>query len=356
MPENTAEQACQTSLERWEDPSGSDEVKWTCYYGLYKIRSLAQDQFRVKFPWGGSGGILKGTPDIQSDDIDVPSAPLTSEAVEAFRTFLDTARQHLERESNRAWGAAESLTDEGLIEPAGTETASLGHDVNTAWDDVSQWTSAELASGILEAQAEPDMPRLRKMILIAEDTSFTVEQSIQLAPWFLDFAERRRDSDDPQDETAVLSAIRTGASMLTPDAADSVRSLLQPGHSIETSLVALKMLGRIFEAQPPTDVDQHTALAGEVSQIAKDLLTRYAITVSQSAAMAHLAIYALAAMASSETPRMVEIAQGLDAAWFTRRTQRKLRQLRDAWASRAAIVPDKPLDLLNEVIETLGVT
>ena len=115
------------------------------------------------------------------------------------------------------------------------------------------------------------------------------------------------------------------------------------------------MLGRIFEAQPPTDVDQHVALAGEARQIAESLLNRYAITVSQSAAMAHLAIYALAAMASSETYRIVEIAQGLGAAWFTRRTHRKLGELRDNWASSSVAVTDGPRGLLDGAIRMLEV-
>jgi hypothetical protein len=142
--------------------------------------------------------------------------------------------------------------------------------------------------------------------------------------------------------------------MLTPDAAAPLRSLLQPGHSIETSLVAVKMLGRIFEAQPPTDVDQHNDLANEVSQIAESLLNRHVIAVIQSAAKAHLAIYALAAMGSSATERMIEIAQGLNAVWFTKRTLHKLTELRDVWATRANNVPERPLALLEQVIEKLN--
>ena len=51
--------------------------------------------------------------------------------------------------------------------------------------------------------------------------------------------------------------------------------------------MTVKMLGRIFEAQPPADVDQYPELAAEVRQIAESLLNRYAIASSQSAAMAN---------------------------------------------------------------------
>ncbi len=241
-----------------------------------------------------------------------------------------------------------------LAESAAVERPLHGRDSETNADDISLWAPAVLAAEILQADAQSDLPRLRKMILLAEDTSFTVNDSSRLAPWFLNFAKRYRDSTDPHDEAVVLAAIRTGASMLAPDDADSLHPLLQPGHSVETSLVTVKMLGRIFEAQPPMDVDRHADLAEEVAQIAESLLNRYAITVSQSAAMAHLAIYALAAMASSETCRVVSIARDLGAAWFVRRLRRKLCELREVWANRTAVVPDAPRALLNRAIDVLG--
>jgi len=321
--------------------------------GAYRIVHLAQDQAVAYLPEGRIRGLWTPSTDIQSDDIDTPSVKLIFEGLNDA-AIIDVLTQYLGEQFYRAWESEESFTDEESMGSVAVERQVGDQDLDIATDDFSQWTSAQLASEILQAKTESDMPQLRKMILIAEDTDFTADQSSQLAPWFLNFAERHRDSSDPQDEAAVWSAIRTGASMLAPDAADGLCPLLQPGHSIETSLVAVKMLGRIFEAQPPTDVDQHIALAGEVRQIAESLLNRYAITVSQSAAMAHLAIYALAAMGSSEIHRMVEIVQGLGAAWFTRRAHRKLSELRNIWASRSATVSDEPRALLDRVIKTFG--
>ena len=320
-------------------------------YGAYTINPIAHGDVIASFPDGSVRGPWTSQGDTQSDSIDAPSVKLISEELHAV---IDVMKRYRGEQFNRAWESVESSGDEEPPESHPVKKPTSSQDIDTTPDDVSQWTSAQLTSDILQAKAESNMPKLREMILIAEDTGFTADQSGRLAPWLLSYAERHRDSCDPQDEAAVWSAIRTGASMLTQDAADDLRPLLQPGHSIETSLVALKMLGRIFEAQPPTDVDQHLAIAGDVRQIAESLLNRYAITVSQSAAMAHLAIYALVAMASSETQQMVEIAQELDAAWFTRRTHRKLDELRDIWASRSATVSDKPRALLDRVIETLG--
>jgi len=351
MAENAAEKWSHPLLPEEEELSALDEAGWEFRNGPYRYRGPVQGQVCFELPW--EDGILRVNADVQSDSIDAPSRKFIPERV------LAAAIDEMVRRRSGAWPCieqepVEDPTDDDMTESPPVEEPAHDQAIATVPDDVSQWASGRLATEILRPDVESDMPRLREMILVAEDTGFTVDQSRQIAPWFLSFAEQRRDSNDPQDEAAVWSAIRTGASMLTPDAADGLRPLLQPGHSIETSLVALKMVGRLFEAQPPTEVDQHAALVGEIRQIAESLLNRYAITVSQSAAMAHLAIYALAAMGSSETQQMTELAQGLGAAWFSRRMQRKLRQLRDVWANRTAAVPNRPLALLGQAIEMLG--
>lgn len=346
MPEPAAVQRNWPQPKRQADHSTGYAQGLQLRSGLYAISRLLQDEEAVAYFSDGSiRGQWRPSGDPQSDDIDAPSGRLTPEMA---RVVIDALKQH-----DLAWESEETFADEEPVEPAVTERPAIGQDIDTTLDDVSQWTPDQLASAILQADVESDMPKLREMILAAEDTGFTVDQSNQLAPWLLNFAERHRDSNDPQDEAAVWSAIRTGASMLTPDAADGLRLLLEPGHSIETSLVTVKMLGRIFEAQPPAEVDQHEGLTTEVRQIADSLLNRYAITVSQSAAMAHLAIYALVAMADSNTQGVVEAVRGLGVAWFTRRMTRKLRELRDTWASRPTPVSDGPRGILDNALQTL---
>ena len=348
MPETAAKQGDWSQLKRQADHSTGYAQGLQLRSGLYAISRLLQDKEAVAYFSDGSiRGQWRPSGDIQSDDIGAPSGESIPRVAQAY---FDAIIQQLSR---NGWEFKKSFTNEESMEPVATEISTLGQDIDATLDDVSQWTPAQLASAILQADVESDMPKLREMILVAEDTGFAVGQSNQLAPWLLSFAERHRDSNDPQDEAAVWSAIRTGASMLTPDAAGSLRLLLEPGHSIETSLVTVKMLGRIFEAQPPTDVDQHMDLAAEVRQIADSLLNRYAITISQSAAMVHLAIYALVAMADGNTQGVVETVRGLGVAWFTRRTTRKLRELRDTWASRPTPVSDGPRGILDNALQTL---
>lgn len=342
--------------ERQREYPNTEQAEWIKGSGSYEYCIPAPEQIIAYIEGMRISGTFKKKKnrDSQSDDVYTPPVPLTAKKEKELHAFLDIVRQRVEKElSTRAWKSGKSFADEELAQFVVVEEQVDDPSVDIATDDVSQWTSDHLYSAILDADSESDMSRLREIILVAEDAGFTVAQSEQLAPRLLDFAKRYRDSSDPQDEAAVWSAIRTGASMLTPHDVDNLRPLLEPGHSIETSLVTVKMLGRIFEAQPPVEVDEHQILADEVLQIAKSLLNQYAITSSQSAAMAQLAIYALAAMASSEMPRIVETIQQLGVPWFTRRTLRKLRGLRDIWASRPAPVAERPRELLTKALQTL---
>ncbi len=157
-------------------------------------------------------------------------------------------------------------------------------------------------------------------ILQSEDTEFTKEQSAQLSPLLLEFAGRHSDSDDPQ----VLSAIRLGASMLRPTQAMRLLPLFEGSG---TSLVALKMLGRIFEAQPPDDIDQYELLSIKVQDIAWFLTNKDAINIPSNAAKVNVAVYALAAMGSSRLIPTVQKIRQMDVEWFTKLTIHTLQEL-----------------------------
>jgi hypothetical protein len=220
-------------------------------------------------------------------------------------------------------------------------------------EEAGEWTGQRLAAALLGADISKDMPHIRKLILLAEDTEFTPVESGKLAPWLLHFAETHRESNDPEDAPVVWAAIRTGASMLGPSEAERLVALLEPGHTIETSLVAVKMVGRVFEAQPPNEIDAYPRLAERVKEMADSLLNRHAIASSECAAKAMLATAALAAMASTEILCVARDVRELQAPWFTRRTLRKLRELGNAWRFRTEDREDGPRALLQKALDTL---
>ena len=221
-------------------------------------------------------------------------------------------------------------------------------------NDIYEWTPEQLTSEMLNLQMDSDYLRIREIIFLAEDTDFTVAQSKLVAPWLISFAQICRDSKNIENQDAVLSAIRTGASMLNRDHIYSLYRLLEPGHPVETTLVTIKMIGRIFEAQPPSGIDEYQELSNIIYDIAKLLLNSYAITSSKIAAMAQLSIYAIAAMASSRTQQAVYAVGRINANWFSTQVLRKLYKLRNIWITSSDYTVDKEQqEMINKAIKYL---
>lgn len=335
--------------ELLDSPQGTDTWTWQPCLTL----DVAQDQKAFIIIEGGrvktySG--RKGTDeDAQSDaGRKILKVPVTA--------ILDAVDQAWRRQFPSAWHVVEGRHGRGVsfdTEPQSFEAER--DDQPSSTDEIAEeWTSDRLADELLKLGAENDWSRLRELVLLAEDTDFSLEQSSLLAPRLLEFAIQYRASNDSQDAPVVWSAIRTGASMLRPQEAKRLLPLLEPGHSIETSLVALKMLGHIFEAQPPERPDQHTDLASEVRGIAESLLNPYAIASShQSAAMAQLAVYALAAMASSKTLNIVCSVRRLGVSWFAHQIARELRELRNSWDARSVPAAPAVFELLERAMHEL---
>lgn len=348
-----------TTVERRYDPTsgellsrlitGSSKASsWR--YGLYTIEDLAQDQAIIRFDRGRGietyQGILKGI------DEDAQSDLARRFAADRIVTVnFDVLLQEAFKQVALAWHSDETMASD---EPEVLSPKVHAHAGVSLADGSDTTRRADcLARALLESDAENDWSRLRELILLAEDTGFTPQQCEQLAPRLLALAIGGRDSDEPEDEPVVWSAIRTGASMLRPHEAKHLVPLLEPNHPIETSVVALKMLGRIFEAQPPEKVDQYSEPARHVREISKSLLNHYALASSQSAATAQLAVYALAAMASNQTLKVVRSVRELGLTWFTQQTHRELCELRGYWTNRSPMAPADVCKLLERAIRKL---
>ena len=342
------------SRQFWLPTQTTAKVELDWRWGLYYIKNLTQDEVVIGFSGGKGVNTYRGrklfAEDPQSDAAGSQETWPSEISIGALREYLHSAKVALDvRSERRSVVSAVTWVD---IEHALLESPGGAPSAPEPTDEESR-TSDQLEHELLNCDPENDWPRLREIIFQSEDAAFSPEQSAQLAPRLLELAERHRDSNDPQDEPVVWSAIRTGASMLRPTEAECLLPLLEPGHPIETSLVTLKMLGRVFEAQPPDDIDQHEALAREARKIADLLLNHFAIATSQSAAMAQLAVYALAAMGSSHLVTSVRSIRQLAVDWFTRRTVRKMRELDEFWQSRRSNVASAHRDLVSGALTEL---
>src|SRR5690606_23509867 len=138
-------------------------------------------------------------------------------------------------------------------------------------------SAEEIVERIFALDLHRASEELRRLIAIAEDMQFSVEQSLQLSPRLLEIALRFRNSTALDDRPLVTAAIRTGASMFRPAQVEQLIPLLTPGFAVDTTLVTVKMIGRIFEAQPPGTLDEYSNLSDQLSCITDSVLNPYAI-------------------------------------------------------------------------------
>lgn len=219
----------------------------------------------------------------------------------------------------------------------------------------------KLISDIINTEIDTDDIDVRDVIFLAEDTQFTVEQSKVVSPWLLSFALERRYSSDPEDEYPVYSAIRTGASMLYPDEIECLFPLLVDKYAIDTSLVAIKMIYRMFEAQPPSYVGQYEHVANEIyNSIIVPMLDEPMVELSsREGAKAQLCVTALIAMGSGliamspdsicDVLRMVKNKE----RWFKQYLLHNVKELKTIWSKRKAPISLRMEESLNEIIEFL---
>ncbi len=194
----------------------------------------------------------------------------------------------------------------------------------------------QLAEAILNPSTLQE--QLKAAVFEAEFTQFSATQDASVGVRLIELALEWRDLDDLDMEPVVWSAIRTGASMIPLEKVDLLTPLLEPGHNIETTLVTLKMVYRIFEAEPPTAPDAYPALADNVLEIANAFLNNYAVVNDRDAAAAQLSVVALATMWSSQLAKATELVAGLSHWWFKSQVIDDLKILLNDWVSNQPMV------------------
>lgn len=216
-------------------------------------------------------------------------------------------------------------------------------------------SSNQLVERLLKLDAQKDWDVLKQDVLQAHDSFFTKEQSEQIGPRLLEIAKYRCDSNKDEDRAVTYAAIRRGASMLLPDQAHLLVPFFRYGLPIETPIVAMKMLGRIFEAHPPKSVDEYLTLTVKVSCVASEMLKQDVIQRerdgSDGAPLAMLSICALAAMGSSNLLNIIGVAKELEQSWFNKQVARDLIDLKNRWNGRAS---KELLELLEKSIALLN--
>lgn len=194
---------------------------------------------------------------------------------------------------------------------------------------------------------------LRELITEIEDVQFSKDQGYRLSKFLIDFAIEERDNQNsPYGRAIIYSAIRTGASMFRRDQVDLLIPLLGKGSVIDTTIVTLKMIGRIFEAQPPDGCNQYDNVSQKIVGSIKEHM--YGLS-ARDAAHIQLAIFALAAIASNDVSKVIQTVLNHNnrQKWFNNHILRSLQELSVTWPEMHSPLHPEILVPLDTAIKEL---
>jgi len=192
-------------------------------------------------------------------------------------------------------------------------------------------------AGVLSEFLSDDTAESRRkyLAILAEAYDFNPIQKKQLEPALLQFIESYRDSNDPDDLTAVGAAIRKYVGMIDASRVGRLAALLESDHRmvlpVALQLELAKMIARKFAAVPPSSPDPEPVLAERLSALACAYLNAFVLNDSKRAAVAMNAMQGLAGMLS---PKFAEAAKQLKQSgctWFQSQLHRRLLRLIAVW-------------------------
>ncbi len=221
-----------------------------------------------------------------------------------------------------------------------------------------EWATEKFYQQILDIVNSEDKYNVPEaMIHQIEDTDFTVEQSKVVSPWLISYALKNRDKREATDVKglffSVSSAIRTGSSMLYPNQVERLFPLLEAGHIIDTSVVTVKMISRIFEAQPPSKVGEHEVVADKIYETIKAILSNDSFVFVEmdhvDIALMQLGITALIGMGSKKVYQILERIKNKET-WIDNYIIRNIEDLKRTWEARKDPISSQMEEFINETI------
>lgn len=186
------------------------------------------------------------------------------------------------------------------------------------------------------------------LIYLAENKKLSVKRSTRIGYRLLASAILFRDSTNKNDRSLVLNSIRLGMSMLGQNSLHAIKPLLESKCPIRTAIVTVKMVGRVFEAQPPSRINEFEDLSESIQKIAERTLAQNIASNSENAALCQLAIYALLASGSSKALDSVKKAKALEITWFDRQMRLELCKLQKYWSDKT--VPEAIIKMVESAI------
>jgi hypothetical protein len=168
-------------------------------------------------------------------------------------------------------------------------------------------------------------------VFVAEDTHFPSELRDSVGEALLHIVSTLRTQQDAP-EKVVWSALRRGASLLSPMGVERLLEFLAPGGAVDTRSVALQCVSRMYEAEPPTNVP--LAVADRAHRFAERFLDPDVFTPGEPSLIARYAVSALAALGDPRLGDTLGEVRAMGRPWLVRRVRDELNRLYRGWVGR----------------------
>jgi len=193
------------------------------------------------------------------------------------------------------------------------------------------------------------------LVFAAEDAHFpTRELQDRVCGALRGIALELRTSSQPGIEQVVWSALRRFGSLVDSQAVDQFREFLSPAGYVNTRLLALQGVLRVFERRPPDAPESLTHLANRTLDIAAKLLDPDVFVSGETSAIATQAVLVLCVLGDRRSLECVERAKALGRRWVIGKLREQLEEIRAVWAEENQRVDDHTAcTLVQEILSHL---
>ena len=178
-----------------------------------------------------------------------------------------------------------------------------------------------------------------------------------IADSMLRIALKIRSSGSAKDEQFLWAALRTFSAMIAAEDAARLLPFLEQDTTVESRLVALQSICRVFEREPPSTACEYQLLANRAYQIAKKYLDADVFVDGYNAAVAKAAVEAIAVLCDPRLEELISIVASRSPSWFRPQLKDRLTEIAKRWARSPRAQDTRAaagLDRLKKSIEAVA--
>ncbi len=170
------------------------------------------------------------------------------------------------------------------------------------------------------------------LVFAAEDAEFpTPELQAAVCRQLRAIALELRLDRRPGVEQVVWSALRRYGSLIESGAIHEMLPLLEPTGYVDTRLLALGCIARVFETRPPREASAFQELKDRAFAIADKLLDPDVFTSGEISAIAIQAVVVLSILGDARALECAAKAKALKREWVLRKLRRRLEAISQDW-------------------------